>query len=345
MPFLTDSLKRAFAAGTIVVTPNRRLARALVALHDREQRAAGRTVWPSPKALPWDAWLRMLWQEALAAGVVPADARLRSPLQSAHAWDRIVAAEGMPLIDPGRAAVLAADAWVLVHAWGAGGDSWRAWAGEGDATDDCALFARWASRHARELRNANAIDLAEFPDLFCAWASAIPSLHGAAFAFAGFAEFSPQQERLLVATAAAGATVTREDTLPGARGQMLRASGASPHDEIACALAWARAVDWRWWPRLSHAHVHRCRRRPRCPYGLVRDSTQRAWAWIACSLSRPQGILSGPYVHAPGCLRPRGPGPSTTEGPTAPRFYHVDRGLLPGSGAAQIRRPTVTKPV
>ena len=147
----------------------------------------------------------------------------------------------MPLIDPGRASILAADAWALVHAWGAGGDSWRAWAGEGDATDDCALFARWASRHARELRNANAIDLAEFPDLFCAWASAIPSLRGAALAFAGFAEFSPQQERLLVATAAAGATVTREDTLPSARAHMLRASGASPHDEIACALAWARA--------------------------------------------------------------------------------------------------------
>ena len=86
MPFLTDSLKQAFAAGATVVTPNRRLARALVALHDRDQRAAGRTAWPAVKVLPWEAWLAVLWQEALAAGVVTGDTRLRTRLQAAHAW-------------------------------------------------------------------------------------------------------------------------------------------------------------------------------------------------------------------------------------------------------------------
>jgi ATP-dependent helicase/nuclease subunit B len=238
MPSLTGSLKQAFAAGAIVVTPNRRLARALVALYDREQRAAGRTVWPSATALPWDAWLRFLWEEALAVDAVPANARLRTPVQSAHAWNRIVAAEAMPLIDPARVGILAAEAWALVHAWGAGGDSWRAWAGDGSA-DDCALFARWASRYGRELRSANAVDLAEFPDLFCKWVSAIAWLRDAAFA--GFVEFSPQQERLLAALAATGARVTREDTLPADRGRILRASGATPRGEIARALAWARA--------------------------------------------------------------------------------------------------------
>jgi ATP-dependent helicase/nuclease subunit B len=240
MPFLTDSLKQAFAAGATVVTPNRRLARALVALHDRDERGAGRTAWPAVKVLPWEAWLAVLWQEALAAGVVTDDTRLRTRLQAAHAWGQIVAAEGMPLIDPRGAATLAVEAWTLVHAWGAGGDSWRAWGGGDGADDDCAAFARWANRYRRELQNAHAVDPAEFPDWLCARAHSIPSLRGAAVAFVGFAEFAPQQERLLEALTTAGANITRADTLPNAHGRIRRAHGATPRDEIARALAWAR---------------------------------------------------------------------------------------------------------
>ncbi len=240
MPFLTDSLKQAFAAGATVVTPNRRLARALVALHDRDERAAGRTAWPAVRVLPWEAWLAASWEETLAAGVFTDDTRLRTRLQAAHAWSQIVAGEGMSLIDPRGAAAHALDAWTLVHAWGAGGDSWRAWGGNDGADDDCATFARWANRYRRELQDANAIDPAEFPDWLCARAHSIPSLRTAAVAFAGFVEFSPQQERLLEALTTAGANVTREGTLPSARGRIRRASGATPRDEIARALAWAR---------------------------------------------------------------------------------------------------------
>jgi len=241
MPLLTDSLKQALAAGTTVVTPNRRLARAIVALYDREQRAAGRVAWPAARVLPWEAWLATLWQEALAAGAVPDDTRLRTPLQAVHAWNRIVAAEAMPLIDPRGAAALAADAWALVHAWGAGGESWRTWAGENGADDDCAVFARFANRYRRELRSANAVDPAEFADWFCTRANAIPSLRAADIAFAGFTEFAPQQERLIAAIAAAGASVTRQDALPVAAGRIDRASGTTPREEIARALLWARA--------------------------------------------------------------------------------------------------------
>ena len=154
MPYLDGSLKRALAAGTTVVTPNRRLARALVTLYDRSQRTEGRGAWTAARALPWDAWISTLWLEALAAGAVPEGASLRTSLQAGHAWNRIVADEDASLIDPRGAAVIARDAWTLMHAWGAGGDSWRAWAGAA-GIDDCATFARWASRYARELRAAN----------------------------------------------------------------------------------------------------------------------------------------------------------------------------------------------
>ena len=240
MPSLNRSLQRSLATGTTVVTPNRRLARAVIDLYDRAERAAGRRAWPAARALPWEAWVGTLWEDALAAGAVTPRIRLRTPLQKAHAWNRIVAADGLPLIDPRGAAAIAADAWDLVHAWGQGGESWRSWASRDDGADDCATFSRWASRYARELRDAEGVDSAELPDRVCEWASAMPTLRGASFALAGFVEFSPQQERLVAALAAAGATIARESALQDEEGRLAIVRAATPRDEIARALAWAR---------------------------------------------------------------------------------------------------------
>jgi hypothetical protein len=160
------------------------------------------------------------------------------PPQSVHAWNRIVADEDAPLIDPrGRRSSRAMR--TLVHAWGAGGESWRAWADDQGA-DDCATFARWASRYARELRATNAIDMAELPDRVGEWAKRVPAWRGMRLALTGFVEFSPQQERLIAALASAGATITREEALASAPGRIARDEGATPRDEIARALAWAR---------------------------------------------------------------------------------------------------------
>ena len=240
MPSSAGPLEDAFVSGATVVTPNRRLARALVARHDEAQRAAGLAVWPAARALPWDAWLTTLWQQALEADIVPDGARLRTPVQAAHAWNRIVAANAAPLIDARGAAVLAADAWSIVHAWGASGESWRAWAGSGDVDDDASAFARWAARYAAALAASSSIDPAQLPDRLAAWATRIAALRGARFVLAGFIEFSPQQERLIAALVAAGAHIARENTLPAKPGLARLACGATPRDELALALAWAR---------------------------------------------------------------------------------------------------------
>src|SRR6185369_12033809 len=90
------------------------------------------------------------------------------------------------------------------------------------------------------LREEDAIDPAELPDRLCAWAEAMPTLREAAFAFAGFAEFAPQQERLLAALAAVGATIVHVSALQDGEGRIAVGSGGTPRDEIARALHWAR---------------------------------------------------------------------------------------------------------
>jgi probable DNA repair protein len=60
---LYPELHATLDAGATVVTPNRRLARAIAADYDAAK-AAHQPVWPSARVLPWSAWLQHSWQEA-----------------------------------------------------------------------------------------------------------------------------------------------------------------------------------------------------------------------------------------------------------------------------------------
>src|SRR5438132_14114829 len=77
---------------------------------------------------------------------------------------RMTDADVLSLLDTQGAAGLATDAWTLVHAWGAGGESWRAWRGMLEETDDVSIFVRWAEQYRAALRRAGACDLAQAPE-------------------------------------------------------------------------------------------------------------------------------------------------------------------------------------
>src|SRR5438874_9269282 len=132
-------LLAALAAGSTVVTPNNRLARALVAAYDKDQRANGRRAWPAARAMPWSAWLEQLWSDVVAHDALPSLARLVRGPQARWLWRDIVARDGEALADIRGAAALAADAWALLKTWGGGGESWRGWRNAA-IDDDCAVF-------------------------------------------------------------------------------------------------------------------------------------------------------------------------------------------------------------
>jgi ATP-dependent helicase/nuclease subunit B len=236
---VNHALLAALDEGATVVTPNRRLARSLHRDFDFVQQRRSAKAWPTPTLLPYPQWLRSLWDEVLGADPASATPIPLTPAQSALHWRQIVDADSdrVPLLDGRGAAALAAEAWSLVHQWGAGGESWRAWRA-GDL-DDPAVFARWAETYAARLRGADACDLALVPDLLAARAETIARTRGLT-AFVGFIEPTPQQARLFAALQAAGTEMQRADTLPEVESQVSRTIAATPHDEIACALAWAR---------------------------------------------------------------------------------------------------------
>jgi ATP-dependent helicase/nuclease subunit B len=239
MAAVSSTLHAALAEGAVAVTPNRRLARVLHREFDLAQRAAGHSAWQTPTILPYPIWLETLWDQALPAVGGDAAALLLTPAQAAHLWRTVVEAEGMPLLDPQGAAALAAEAWALVHEWGAGGESWRSWRRAGEAGDDAAVFAQWAEAYRAALEGIGALDLAQLPNVLAADAQRVAARCGPTI-LAGFSEVTPQQERLCAALRAAGVPLRERDTLPSHPGAATRTVAASPRDEVAAALDWAR---------------------------------------------------------------------------------------------------------
>ena len=233
---------RAVAAGTLVVTPNNRLARTLVARHDAAMLRAGKAAWPAARVLPWGTWLALLWREAQDAGA--AGQRLIAPVESRYLWQRIVGDDpALPigLVDLRGVAALAAEAWTLVHGWGSGGPSWRAWRETAAAPpgSDPEAFARWAERYQRELEQRDVRDAAGVGDALVAAAGRGMRWQDTTVLLAGFLELTVQQERLLAGLRATGMRIGNT-TDPAARGRVERVIAPTPRDEIVMALQWAR---------------------------------------------------------------------------------------------------------
>jgi probable DNA repair protein len=240
----SHDLTAALAAGLTVVTPNNRLARTLIARHDAAMVRAGKRTWPAGRALPWSAWLAVLWREALSENVDAAAVRLLSAVEADYLWQKVVdddPAIGSALLDARTAAKLAGEAWELVQAWGAGGESWRAWRGTAAAPagSDVDNFSHWAERYQQELAKRNVVDLAKVADVLVASAPAMTPWRGRDVVLAGFIEFSPQQERLIASLRTAGmriaGTVSEVETAV-----IERIVAPTARDELLLALQWAR---------------------------------------------------------------------------------------------------------
>ncbi len=234
-----NALLSALADGAIAVTPNRRLARRLHAQFDASLAASGRRAWPTPAILPYPTWISSLWDSLLARAPAGEDRTLLSAVQAIGLWQRVVEDSGATLADTRGAAALALDAWALVHAWGAGGQSWRSWAGHDDE-QDTSRFAAWADAYLARQRRLDVIDIAQATDTITAHAAQI-SAGLPALWIAGFYERTPAQQRLWSALASSGVAVHEVDPLPARDTGITRTIAATPRDEMAAALGWGRA--------------------------------------------------------------------------------------------------------
>jgi ATP-dependent helicase/nuclease subunit B len=239
MAAVTPAILSALAYGVKAITPNRRLARQLLRDFDRAQQALGRRTWPTASVLPYTTWLEALWEQRVDSSADTGATALLTTTQSSHLWRSIIDATQTVLLDPAGAATLSVDAWALIHGWGAGGESWRAWRRDDANADDPAIFAAWAEAYSRELQRSSALDAAQLPDILALDALRFNG-HKLRAIFVGFIEYTPQQQRLIAALTAAGADIRSVESLPERIPAALRTTAASARDELVAALTWAR---------------------------------------------------------------------------------------------------------
>ena len=216
--------------GLAVVTPNRRLAQALAGDFDRRQSARGRLAWETADILPFDAFVRRLWEDALYAQTL---ALLLSPNQERALWqDAIVASRPPPEgFSVPAAAAQCAEAWKLSHAWripiGA----------RTPLSEDARVFAGWAGRYERWTGERGQVDAARLPDALAALETLrLPRV----LVTYGFDLVTPQMRAALEAFAARGCEVLEGGASTQAA-RLVRVELNDAREEIAAVARWARA--------------------------------------------------------------------------------------------------------
>jgi len=224
----------------MIITANSRLARSLQQAYDRNQIRNGLSVWSAPDILPIGAWMERCWREWIYATSDASPAQLLTAAQERANWEAIVARSesARELLQVGPTAEVAASAWNLAHAWKIPFDlpDW-------DNARDPGAFRAWAQEFQRICDKRNWISAARLPDFIAAKIASGEISAPAHMQLAGFAEFTPAQERLL-------ASLKRKDTvveiLPapdhGGTQSAVRVGLVDSDQEIRTSARWARSL-------------------------------------------------------------------------------------------------------
>ncbi|HET7731990.1 MAG TPA: PD-(D/E)XK nuclease family protein [Usitatibacter sp.] len=278
---LFSRLEAGHAGRTTVLTPNRRLAQALQRDFDARQARAGRTAWETADILPFDAFVRRLWEDALYSRQAARVPLPLSPPQEQALWEEAIEASRLdvPLLAPAAAAAQCRQAWRLVHGWRLGHRLAMHAAGE-----DARAFLEWMGRYVRLTRERGFTDEARLPDVVAPFLPWEDVRKPGGIVMFGFDIVTPQQRALVEALAGLGVAVEggayRQDARRASRHEF-----ATPEDELRAVARWARA-------RLAAD--------PGARIGIVVPDLAQSRGRVARALSR---------VLQPGYLLAGGPGP------------------------------------
>ena len=230
-------LAEGLAGGVTVVTPNRRLAQALLREFDAEQAAQGRSAWESADILPYSAFVQRCYEDALYSEIASGLPILLTPAQEHTLWEDIIRRSdaGDALLAIPETAALAADAWKTAHAWRLL-DSLRL----GQLNEDASAFRDWCAAYSLRCERDRHTDAALLPDLVAARVNGSEMRKPKMLSVYGFDIRTPQQQALFDALQAAGTELV-VSAQAGREASLLRLACVDARDEIQRAATWARA--------------------------------------------------------------------------------------------------------
>jgi ATP-dependent helicase/nuclease subunit B len=232
-----ERLAQGRVAGVTVVTPNQRLAMALVRGFDALQASRGLVSWESADVLPFAAFVERLYGDAMYSELANRLPVLLSAAQEQALWEEVIGASeaGKALLSAPSAAMEARAAWQIAHAWKLL-PRLRGY----PANDDARAFADWAWRYEGITERDHHIDRARLPEIAAPYIAHAAVRTPKTLVAYGFDIFTAQQREFLAALGAAGAELL--DCGPDERASSsCRVALTSAKDEIHAAARWARA--------------------------------------------------------------------------------------------------------
>ena len=210
--------------GAVLVTATRRLARVFREDYASWQRDRGRSLWNTPRILPFEAYVRQLWADWVTES--GDELVLLTPEQERLVWAQIIrdSPHGDGLLQIDATARRAAQAWGLIQAYRLPLDE------RFQVTEDCSAFLGWAREFERRCTGRGWLDSGRLVDTVMA------RVRPASVWFVGFDELSPVQREFFDKAGA------RRIEAPLLRSVTHTKVCATAEDEIRCAADWSRAI-------------------------------------------------------------------------------------------------------
>lgn len=227
---MIEQFSRAIREGAVIVTANQRLARFYRRLYNDHQLREGARAWEQPSIVPWNAWVRRLWEDAVLSDRVP-HATVLSKHQAEAVWHGIVADSpaGGQLLQMRATAASAMSAWKLLQQYRV---SWKriAYGGDWEA------FAGWARAFEQVCVTEHWLDEPRVANVVMASGGAPQTV-----LLGGFDEFTPQQGALLEALQGWGGEWHAIERPEVASTSVTRSEWIDAEAELRAAALWARS--------------------------------------------------------------------------------------------------------
>ncbi|MBT3887903.1 MAG: PD-(D/E)XK nuclease family protein, partial [Nitrosomonadaceae bacterium] len=226
---------------SVVVTPNRRLAKVLRREFDDLQVIQARTAWSTPDILPIAVFIERSYEEMLYSEQADKLPALLSTNQEQVLWENVISdSDQAPILfSIPEAARLARKAWKITHEWQLTSKLKNL-----PLNEDCKAFRSWSKSYRGLTQRENQIDKARIYDLIIElWRHTRAQKPDRLICY-GFDTFTPQQGAFLNSLSEYGCEVMTAQSQSKIRsrvGRVQRVSCTDSHDEIQRSAVWARA--------------------------------------------------------------------------------------------------------
>ncbi|MFT5083139.1 MAG: ATP-dependent helicase/nuclease subunit B, partial [Lentisphaeria bacterium] len=267
-------------AGTVIITPNKRLSRFVQSQYANFMAAKGVSAWPTLPCYSLSGWYYDLWDKLQFVDSSAARLRVMSASHEKGIWQKIIEAnsDALELFNISAAASVARSAWNTLVEWQHDPCSLQ---------DNDAKYTLWAQQYQSYCEGRSLTDSARMVNYLCTSIESGVLSIPANLVLLAFDELTPQTTRLLKVVTGQGSTIQQCDT-GIARTKVARIALGDFDSEVNSAARWAANI---------------IEREPDASVGIVIENLAASRAkveGIFTSVFEPQYILPDRQCHASG---------------------------------------------